>query len=200
MKKSKTELKTYFETGDKPTQQNYEDLIDSFIDAQQPAGEANRSFVIDANGDVTVAVNTPSGGGLPVGFYQQGDFMPEVYKGIMEVEYGSHTANFVRVGNLVQFSIHLSELVPEEAGGDLNITLPSGLPAIDFGSVVVNSIIVGNSPESVLSPADIIVEAVTIQDKIWLKDRYGRTTNIVFGTPGNQLIISGTYQTNVYQG
>lgn len=200
MKKSKTELKTYFETGDKPTQQNYEDLIDSFIDAQQPAGEANRSFVIDANGDVTVAVNTPSGGGLPVGFYQQGDFMPEVYKGIMEVEYGSHTANFVRVGNLVQFSIHLSELVPEDAGGDLNITLPSGLPAIDFGSVVVNSIIVGNSPESVLSPTDIIVEAVTIQDKIWLKDRYGRTTNIVFGTPGNQLIISGTYQTNVYQG
>jgi hypothetical protein len=85
----------------------------------------------------------------------------------MEVEYGSHTANFVRVGNLVQFSIHLSELVPEEAGGDLNITLPSGLPAIDFGSVVVNSIIVGSSPESVLSPADIIVEAVTIQDKLW---------------------------------
>ena len=199
MKKSKTELKTYFQSGDKPTQQNYEDLIDSFIDAQQPAGEANRSFVIDANGEVSVAVNTPSGGGLPVGFYEQGNYMPEVYKGTVEVNYGSHTANFVRVGNLVQFSIHLSELVPEDGGGDFNITLPNALPAIDFGSVVVNSIIVGSSPESVLSPADIIVEAVTIQDKIWLKDRYGRTTNIVFGTPGSQLIISGTYQTNVYQ-
>ena len=59
MKKSKEELKTYFETGDKPTQQNYADLIDSFVDAKQPVGEANRSFVIDANGDVSVAVNQP---------------------------------------------------------------------------------------------------------------------------------------------
>ena len=57
MKKSKEELKTYFETGDKPTQQNYADLIDSFVDAQQPVGEPNRSFVIDENGDVSVGVN-----------------------------------------------------------------------------------------------------------------------------------------------
>ncbi|CAL2080591.1 hypothetical protein [Tenacibaculum sp. 190524A05c] len=52
MKKSKTELKTYFQSGDKPTQQNYEDLIDSFIDAQQPTGDANRTFIINANGEV----------------------------------------------------------------------------------------------------------------------------------------------------
>ncbi|CAL2094307.1 hypothetical protein T190611E02C_60067 [Tenacibaculum sp. 190524A05c] len=198
MKKSKTELKTYFQSGDKPTQQNYEDLIDSFIDAQQPAGEANRSFVIDANGDVTVAVAPSSGGGLPTGFYEQGNYIPEVFKGTTEGEFGSSTANFVRVGNLVQFSISLSELISEDAGGDFNITLP--FPSIDSGSVTVNSLIVGTSGEALLSPTDVIVEAVTIQNKIWLKDRYGRSMNVVFGTPGSQLIVSGSYQTNEYQG
>jgi hypothetical protein len=52
MKKSKEELKTYFETGDKPTQQNYADLIDSFVDAEQSIGDSNRTFVINANGEV----------------------------------------------------------------------------------------------------------------------------------------------------
>ncbi|WP_299678415.1 hypothetical protein [uncultured Tenacibaculum sp.] len=54
MKKSKEELKSYFEKGDKPTQAQYSDLIDSYIDAKQPAGEANREFRIDENGEVTV--------------------------------------------------------------------------------------------------------------------------------------------------
>ncbi|WP_075340568.1 hypothetical protein [Tenacibaculum agarivorans] len=56
MKKSKEILKEYFETGDKPTQQQYADLIDSFIDAKQAAGESDRRFVIDENGEVNVAV------------------------------------------------------------------------------------------------------------------------------------------------
>jgi hypothetical protein len=55
MKKSKEELKGYFETGDKPTQDQYADLIDSFVDAKQIEGEENRRFVIDKNGDVGVA-------------------------------------------------------------------------------------------------------------------------------------------------
>ncbi|WP_299105570.1 hypothetical protein [uncultured Tenacibaculum sp.] len=55
MKKSKEELKQFFETGDKPTQQQYADLIDSYIDAKQLQGEANRRFVIDATGEVSVA-------------------------------------------------------------------------------------------------------------------------------------------------
>ncbi|CAL2102325.1 conserved protein of unknown function [Tenacibaculum sp. 190130A14a] len=55
MKKSKEELKQYFETGDKPTQEQYADLIDSYIDVKQPAGEANRRFVIDETGEVSVA-------------------------------------------------------------------------------------------------------------------------------------------------
>ncbi len=54
MKKNKEELKTYFETGDKPTQEQYADLIDSFIDAKQPVGEANRSFSVDENGEVSI--------------------------------------------------------------------------------------------------------------------------------------------------
>ncbi|WP_299713090.1 hypothetical protein [uncultured Tenacibaculum sp.] len=54
MKKTKEELKSYFETGDKPTQEQYADLIDSYIDAKQPVGEANREFKIDENGEVTI--------------------------------------------------------------------------------------------------------------------------------------------------
>ncbi len=55
MKKNKQELKTYFETGDKPTQGQYSDLIDSYIDAKQPSGAANRRFVIDKEGEVSVS-------------------------------------------------------------------------------------------------------------------------------------------------
>ncbi|SNR17721.1 hypothetical protein [Tenacibaculum jejuense] len=58
MKKTKEELKTYFETGDKPTQEQYADLIDSFIDAKQPVGEPNRRFIIDENGDVSLSSET----------------------------------------------------------------------------------------------------------------------------------------------
>ncbi|WGH74579.1 hypothetical protein P8625_10810 [Tenacibaculum tangerinum] len=55
MKQNKETLKQFFETGDKPTQQQYADLIDSYVDAQQEAGEANRRFVIDETGAVNVA-------------------------------------------------------------------------------------------------------------------------------------------------
>ncbi len=54
MKKNKEELKTYFERGDKPTEEQFSDLIDSYIDAKQLEGEANRRFVIDENGEVLV--------------------------------------------------------------------------------------------------------------------------------------------------
>ncbi|WP_442264917.1 hypothetical protein ACSIGC_11240 [Tenacibaculum sp. ZS6-P6] len=54
MKKTKEEIKKYFETGDKPTQAEYSDLIDSYIDAKQPVGEPNRRFIIDENGEVSV--------------------------------------------------------------------------------------------------------------------------------------------------
>lgn len=54
MKQSKETLKEYFETGDKPTQEQYSDLIDSYIDNKQEAGDANRRFVIDETGDVNI--------------------------------------------------------------------------------------------------------------------------------------------------
>ncbi len=54
MKKNKETLKTYFETGDKPTQEQYGNLIDSYVDAKQLPGEANRRFVIDETGEVSV--------------------------------------------------------------------------------------------------------------------------------------------------
>ncbi len=55
MKKSKQELKTYFETGDKPTEGQYADLIDSYVDSKQEKGDSNRRFVIDEDGEVLVS-------------------------------------------------------------------------------------------------------------------------------------------------
>ncbi|MFT7900012.1 hypothetical protein VBY74_08500 [Tenacibaculum ascidiaceicola] len=55
MKQNKETLKQFFETGDKPTQQQYADLIDSYVDSKQEVGEANRRFVIDETGEVSVA-------------------------------------------------------------------------------------------------------------------------------------------------
>lgn len=55
MKQNKETLKKFFETGDKPTQQQYADLIDSYIDARQAEGEANRRFVINETGEVHIA-------------------------------------------------------------------------------------------------------------------------------------------------
>ncbi len=55
MKQSKQKLKTYFETGDKPTEGQYSDLIDSYVDSKQGKGDSNRRFVINSEGEVVVA-------------------------------------------------------------------------------------------------------------------------------------------------
>ncbi|CAM1372252.1 hypothetical protein TOREUM_40757 [Tenacibaculum litoreum] len=55
MKLNKETIKQFFERGDKPTQEQYADLIDSYVDSKQEAGEANRRFVIDETGEVSVA-------------------------------------------------------------------------------------------------------------------------------------------------
>ncbi|WP_028888318.1 hypothetical protein [Tenacibaculum ovolyticum] len=54
MKQNKETLKEHFETGDKPTQQQFADLIDSYVDSKQSNGEANRRFVIDEMGEVSI--------------------------------------------------------------------------------------------------------------------------------------------------
>ncbi|PKH50009.1 hypothetical protein CXF68_04505 [Tenacibaculum sp. Bg11-29] len=66
MKQNKETLKKYFETGDKPTQEQYSDLIDSYVDSKQPEGEANRRFVIDEMGEVIVVK------GLQIPEYKEG--------------------------------------------------------------------------------------------------------------------------------
>ena len=54
MKIIKDKLKKYFELGDKPTQKQYAELIDSMLLNQQEPGENNRSFVIDEEGIVSL--------------------------------------------------------------------------------------------------------------------------------------------------
>jgi len=45
--KTKEELKSYFETGDKPTQQNYEDLLDTLFDTSGSAVQKVDEIIID---------------------------------------------------------------------------------------------------------------------------------------------------------
>lgn len=54
MKRNKDAIKKYFETGDVPTEAQYIDLIDSYVDSKQTEGEDNRRFVINAIGEVEV--------------------------------------------------------------------------------------------------------------------------------------------------
>ncbi|WP_299105565.1 hypothetical protein [uncultured Tenacibaculum sp.] len=78
MKQNKETLKQFFETGDKPTQQQYADLIDSYIDAKQPEGEANRRFVIDELGEVSVASKQKE---VQADFNQTDNNQPDFIKG-----------------------------------------------------------------------------------------------------------------------
>ncbi len=54
MKQDKKTIKTYFEKGDVPTEEQFVHLIDSYIDSKQETGKPNRRFVIDENGEVSV--------------------------------------------------------------------------------------------------------------------------------------------------
>ncbi len=47
MKQNEKIIKSYFETGNRPTQEIYVDLIDSYIDAKQSKGESNRRFLVN---------------------------------------------------------------------------------------------------------------------------------------------------------
>lgn len=54
MKQNKATIKSYFKTNDKPTESQFSELIDSYVDAKQETGEEDRRFVIDAKGEVSV--------------------------------------------------------------------------------------------------------------------------------------------------
>ncbi len=372
MKQSKETLKEYFETGDKPTQEQYSDLIDSYVDSQQEIGEANRRFVIDETGEVSVTseqeiseyeLNTyeantsekykvkllkdgaviseanltetfepiiadvailkdiefinfitiengleadysnideiastngdytiakgedltrpkfiqkkqniynleqcllylqPKPGGytnanaeadklysvrvrsrvlvgdyyvydidlsgldtigyttndkfnfafrrfgvpvteitssetsdLPADFYEEGTWNPLIKKGVTNGVIGSSITSYARVGNIVTFTLQINELTTPNAGGDLNITLPDGLPSIDGAVVFINRIIVGvDGTNSSLS-----VQAKCIGDKIYFNDKEGLSYNLIFSAPGTNLTLGGSYITNIY--
>ncbi|CAM1343789.1 tail fiber domain-containing protein [Tenacibaculum amylolyticum] len=56
MSTSKNILKTYFQTGDFPTEAQFAELIDSFRHVDD--GKVIRNFTINANGDLTITLNT----------------------------------------------------------------------------------------------------------------------------------------------
>ncbi|WP_299434382.1 hypothetical protein [uncultured Aquimarina sp.] len=50
--KTKEELKSYFETGDKPTQEQYEDLLDTIFDVSSESIKKVSKVIIDLSGEV----------------------------------------------------------------------------------------------------------------------------------------------------
>ncbi|MGQ3677698.1 hypothetical protein [Tenacibaculum discolor] len=218
MKQNKETLKQFFETGDKPTQQQYSDLIDSYIDAKQPEGEANRRFVIDETGEVSVAselivpqsdwnqtditqldfIKNKPEIGLPVGYYEEGTWTPVVTKGITPCTFNSAICSYVRTGNLVNFSITISELNTPTGNLNIGITLPPSLPlGSTNGHTSINVLSVGGG--GTISPSTSEIRGVFLTaDKVFLRDLKGVTTEVTFQTPGNSFRMGGSYYTNVY--
>lgn len=56
---NKTTIKSYFETNDRPTQGQFADLIDSYIDTLGPIGALASAIALGATGVVTVSASSP---------------------------------------------------------------------------------------------------------------------------------------------
>lgn len=195
MIKSKDELKSYFETGDKPTQAQYADLIDSFVDAKQPESTTNRRFVINRSGDITLQEDITFAS-LSGNFYDEGGWTPQVSVETEPGTSGNPTAKYTRVGNLVHFSISVAGVTTPNEEGFINISLPPGIPAIDIGAVQVSLAKNGSTSDLAVIPDERILEGRCDNDKIILQDKYGRSIYVLFNNA--QLMISGTYMTNLY--
>ena len=58
--KSKTDIKAFFETGDKPTEAQFIDLIDSYVDKSGPLGTLEAAASAGGTGAAVFAAGTPS--------------------------------------------------------------------------------------------------------------------------------------------
>ncbi|WP_299105561.1 hypothetical protein [uncultured Tenacibaculum sp.] len=133
MKQNKETLKKFFETGDKPTQQQYADLIDSYIDAKQAEGEANRRFVIDEAGEVSVATQlaTPDyQAGTNVTIDKSNPLQP-----IISASGGSSTSDWAtHTGSSNNGDLVLTIGDYAQGGGEPKITLNANNAGIDIGN------------------------------------------------------------------
>lgn len=209
MKKSKEELKTYFETGDKPTQQQYADLIDSYIDSKQPKGKPNRSFSIDENGDISV-VPQLTNNELFSNFYEEISFTPRFYA-TQDDEYtvGTQTGKAIRMGNLVHFFIKMRKIkdpanINSSTGNNgayiTGLPFPNNNEGALYSNISTLNYFVATSIEE---GVDIKNLSFTIaNDNLLFVDitTSQRVTDIKFdgGPFSSDLSISGTYITNVY--
>ncbi|CAM1372255.1 hypothetical protein TOREUM_40758 [Tenacibaculum litoreum] len=219
MKQNKETLKQFFETGDKPTQQQYYDLIDSYVDAKQPEGEANRRFVIDETGEVSVAseltvsqsdwnqtdstqpdfIKNKPEGGLPVNFYEEGTFTPILVDTGGGATYTIGTTNkgiYTRLGNTVRFTINVQQIN--------TINTPTGTVEIEGLPFVTSEItpvtvgqIYGGDVNFYSCNAQIISNKIGFNVQTGFDNSNG-TSLFQCTFTGGEIMISGTYQTNVY--
>lgn len=136
MKQSKEVLKTYFETGDQPTQSQYEDVIDSFrhIDDgkviktfNQEEGRQTIVLSDDTEINFQVPINSENVG------VQREDFFPTIAGNTL---YEGAASGFAyKVGNRVDFTILYRNLTLETPVTSENLFI-EGLP--NFGSYIMD--------------------------------------------------------------
>ncbi|WP_428743399.1 hypothetical protein [Tenacibaculum sp.] len=217
MKQNKETLKQFFETGDKPTQQQYYDLIDSYVDAKQPAGEPNRRFVIDETGEVSIAselaisqsdwnqtdstqpdfIKNKPEAGLPVNFYEEGTFTPTLFDSSSGATYNmsTSTCKYTRIGNVVNF--YISFLGIETSGTPTGALGISGIPypwVAGLQNINILELANSNASSTDLNNSTIRI----IAGNLYIYDfEKSKTLNAITFTSG-QYMISGSYKTNVY--
>lgn len=140
-------------------------------------------------------VTTTNAGLQKPDFYEEGLWTPVLYDPTNNPISGSirtPACQFVRVGNIVHFSLRVTEIT----GTLSSISLP-------FSSFSVNEMVSVKVRRSInATNFDIQQEyslmAVGITDKFFLTGVENNNLTLTYSAPGNDLVISGTYKTNVY--
>ena len=145
-KQTKSILKTYFDTGDIPTQGQYRDLIDSQLTlaetgTQVAAGTISSSF-LEVENDITVSGNISASGnitasGVQVGSTSNITISPTIISNVDEIRFS---------GNQARLDSSMNHIIIEGNDGDAtkgnlrvaNITASGNISA--SGTIVANKI------------------------------------------------------------
>lgn len=170
-------------------------LYDKTIAEQESANiktVVNREFVEDY-----VANN--AGSGLPVGFYEEGTFTPTIIDdgGGAAYNAGTTTANFTRIGNIVNFTVIFENI--NTTGTPTGTLTINGLPedqVFDGTSHFTIKTLKGSDVSSVNLDRAVMEWFGLKQIALYNYTNALSITGVTF--TGGDFRVSGTYKTNVY--
>lgn len=192
-------LKTYFQTNDKPTQAQYANLIDSYVNTVQTSGQgiisdisAMGSFDLPNNG---MTVGNPTGGNKGTGtinaqsgFYVNGTLISSTSGG------GSGTVNSGTSGQIGYYASSTNSI-----SGNANASISSGALTLGQATSVLGSLVLSGSTSgtTILNPNIAASGTLTLPaatDTLIGKATTDTLTNKTFDTAatGNLFKINGT--------